>query len=126
MQKYISYLLLIFTLLLATPGHAGEVSRAQFTSAIIEREPVDQLTTLSTSKTQVYYFSELLNLQGHTVTHQWIYNYKVLFEKPFAVGSTRWRVWSNKTLRPGWSGTWTVNTVDEDGTILLSQSFEYL
>jgi hypothetical protein len=125
MQNFYRFSFLIFTLLLTTLAHAGEVGRSQFTTGITEREPVDEVITLSTDQNQINYFTELLDLQGHTVTHQWVYNYKVLFEKAFTVGGPRWRVWSNKTLRPGWSGNWSVNTLDQDGTVLRTQSFEY-
>jgi hypothetical protein len=125
MQKFYAYSFLVFTLLFSTLAHAGEVGRSQFTSGITDREPVDELISLSTDQNGVTYFTELLDLEGHTVTHQWVYNYKVLFEKSFSVGGPRWRVWSNKTLRPGWSGSWSVNTLDQDGTVLRTQSFEY-
>lgn len=125
MQNIYRNIFLLFTLLLSAVANAAEVGRSQFSSAIVDREPVDEIITLSTDQTQINYFTELLDLQGHTVTHQWVYNYKVLFEKSFDVGGPRWRVWSNKALSPGWSGGWSVNTLDQDGTMLRTQSFEY-
>jgi len=73
----------------------------------------------------ISFFTELNDLTGRTVTHQWKYNDKVMFEKSFEVGGERWRVWTSKTLIPSWTGTWTVNVLDDDRTTLESKSFNY-
>ena len=104
---------------------AGEVTRGQFTTQVQNREPTDMVITLSTDSTQISYFTELTDLTGHNVTHQWLYGDAIIYEKSFLVGGARWRVWSSKTLQRGWTGRWTVNTLDEDRTLLLSQVFEY-
>jgi hypothetical protein len=67
----------------------------------------------------------LSDLSGHNITHQWTYNDKVMFEKTFEVKGARWRVWTSKTLVPSWTGTWTVNVLDDDRAVLNSKSFEY-
>ena len=125
MRKLAPTLIAISLCLFSSLVAAGNVSRAQFTSEIIEREPVDTIITLSTDQTNILFFSELSAMQGQTITHQWVYQDKIRFEKPFPVGADRWRVWSSKTLQPGRSGTWTVNILDQDRNKLLSQSFEY-
>jgi hypothetical protein len=48
-----------------------------------------------------------------------------MFEKTFEVKGPRWRIWTSKTLIPSWIGTWTVNVLDDDHTVLSSKSFEY-
>lgn len=115
----------ILSLFISTQLMAGEVSRGQFTSAIVDREPVDLIEILSTDNNNVIYFTELTDLQGQTVTHQWVYNDVVMFERSFDVGGARWRVWTSKSLQPGWSGSWTVNTLDGDRNVILSETFEY-
>jgi hypothetical protein len=124
MKKIISRLF-ILSLFISTQLMAGSVSRGQFTSAIVDREPVDLIETLSTDKNEINYFTELTELQGQTITHQWVYNDVVMFEKSFDVGGPRWRVWTRKSLQPGWNGTWTVNTLDGERNVILSQTFEY-
>jgi hypothetical protein len=124
MKKIISSIFLL-SFFISTQLMAGSVSRGQFTSAILDREPVDLIETLSTDHNNIIYFTELNELQGQTVTHQWKYNGIVMFEKSFDVGGPRWRVWTSKSLQPGWSGTWTVNTLDSDRNVILSQTFEY-
>lgn len=104
---------------------AGSVERGQFTSDIVDREPLDSIVKLDSQHNQIKYFTELRDLQGHIVTHQWVYNDEVMFEKLFNVEGNRWRVWSSKNLQPDWIGQWMVNTLDEDGKILRSQFFEY-
>lgn len=104
---------------------AGEVSRGQFTTAVQDREPVDNIVALSSDQTQISYFTELTDLTGHNVTHQWLYYDDIMFEKTFSVGGARWRVWSTKALQPGWEGRWTVNTLDDDRTLLSTQVFDY-
>lgn len=112
-------------LLISADVFAGSVSRAQFTSEMNGREPTDMIISLSNDIHRVVYFTELSDLAGHKVTHQWFYNGNIMYEKTFDVGGNRWRVWSSKTLQPGWTGRWTVKTLDEDGSELSSQSFEY-
>jgi hypothetical protein len=125
MVKKLFALCISLSLLVSTSLLAGTVERAQFTLDVVDREPVDQVDSLDTSHRQISYFTELKDMQGHTITHQWIYDDQVLFEKSFEVGGPRWRVWSSKTLLPGQTGTWVVNTLDDDRTQLSSQSFLY-
>ena len=125
MNKMINAFIAGCLFLFSSIAIAGSVSRGQFTTDIADREPVDYVENLGTDQRQVKYFTELSDLQGRTVTHQWVYNDEVMFEKSFSVGGPRWRVWTSKSLQPGWTGVWVVNTLDEDRTKLLTQSFTY-
>lgn len=104
----------------------GEVARAQFTTAIEEREPVDNVVLLSSEVDQIYFFSDLRQLKGQTVTHRWEYNGKVEAEVRFQVTSDRWRAYSSKNLDPDKLGPWTVVVVDERGWPLKAALFEYV
>ncbi len=99
-------------------AQTGEVARAVFTSDISEREPVDTLTALQPGTPRVYFFTELRNLEGQTVTHRWTQGDQVVAEIPFNVGGSRWRVWSSKNLDSGATGEWTVSVVDGAGNEL--------
>ncbi len=112
-------------LLLAGPALALEVGRAQFTTGVENREPVDEVTTLDTRHGKIYFFSEIRNGQGQTVIHRWLYRGDVMAEVSFDIGGPRWRVWSSKTLLPAWTGTWTVQVVDSNGDVLTEMRFEY-
>lgn len=92
------------------------VARAQFTTAIEDREPVDQVHRLGTEHDRVVFFTELRGLEGRRVTHRWVHDGEVEARVDFEVGGPRWRVWSSKDLIPEWSGTWIVEVVDDEGT----------
>jgi len=125
MSKPLKYLFALALLVPAFGLQAGEVARAQFTTDVIDREPVDSIEQLDSSVTQVRFFSELRDFEGQTVTHQWVYNDNIMFEKSFTPAGPRWRVWSSKTLQPGWAGIWYVHTLDADGNRLATSNFTY-
>lgn len=111
----------------AVVSHPGRVARAIFTTAIVDREPVDNLESLSNNTSQVYFFSDLRELAGQIVTHRWEYDGEVVAEITFKVGtSARWRVYSSKNLLPEWTGTWTVVVSNESGQAIQTASFEYV
>jgi hypothetical protein len=107
------------------PARAGSVARAQFTTAVVEREPTDALDVVGTDLSKVYFFTELMDLEGRTVTHRWSHEGALAAEVSFAVGGPRWRVHSSKNLMPDWTGSWTVDVVDDAGRVLDSRQFEY-
>ncbi|MFV2031564.1 MAG: DUF2914 domain-containing protein, partial [Gammaproteobacteria bacterium] len=125
MRHTLSFILFILTLSIGSSALAGGVSRASFTIGVEDREPVLMVDTISAeSYNSISFFTELSDLEGKTITHQWMYDGKVMFEKSFDVRGARWRVWTSKTLLPSWTGTWTVNVLDEDRTVLESKTFE--
>ena len=109
----------------AGPAPTGSVTRAQFTSAVQDREPTDNLSSLTNDKTRVFFYTEIKGMAGHKVTHRWEYKNKTMYEQSFDVGSARWRVWSSKTFDPLWTGDWNVSVVDENGVMLGSQTLNY-
>jgi hypothetical protein len=103
----------------------GSVARNIFTTEIVDREPVDNLTTVPNTLHRIYFFSDLRGLEGQIVTHRWEYKDKVMAEIKFKVGGPRWRVYSSKNLLPEWTGKWTVVVLDESGWPLKASVFEY-
>jgi len=103
----------------------GRVARSAFTQTIIAREPQDQIISLSNDQDAVYYFTEIRGMSGQEITHRWLYNNKVMAEVRFQIGSNRWRVWSKKYLVDGWTGLWTVEVVDQTGTVIHTDIFTY-
>ena len=119
-------LILVMALFLCGTATAGEVSRAQFTTSIDDREPVSMIDSLDSSAgNSISFFTEVSDMAGHTVTHQWTHQDKIMFEKTFEVKAERWRIWTSKTLIPDWTGTWTVNVLDNERVLLASKTFEY-
>ena len=101
----------------------NRVARAQFTRGISKREPVDKLQQLSLSdqehdSVKLFFFSELKNLKGQTVTHRWLYEDEEVAKIKFRVGGNRWRVYSSKNIQANKSGAWTVTVNDGEGNVL--------
>ena len=125
-MRQVIKLFALAAILISNTAFAGEVSRAVFTTSIEDREPVMAVDSVSSSSfSSISFFTELTELQGHNITHQWVFVDKVMFEKTFEVNGARWRVWTSKTFLPGWNGTWTVNVLDDDRSVLVSKNFDY-
>ncbi|MCP4492823.1 MAG: DUF2914 domain-containing protein [Gammaproteobacteria bacterium] len=126
MRHMLKLIMLAITFGIGSSAFAGEVSRAVFTTAVEDREPVIAVDSISSSSfSSLIFFTELNKLQGHNITHQWVYADDIMFEKTFEVSGARWRVWTSKTFLPAWVGTWTVNVLDDDRSVLSSKTFEY-
>lgn len=88
-------------------------------------EPVDSISTVTANDSKVFYFTEIQDMAGHTVTHRWEYNGQVMAEVDFEIGGPRWRVYSSKTMMPYWVGEWKVSVIDENGSPLSVSTFSY-
>ena len=117
----------------ARAGQVGtqspRVARAQFTNGIQDREPVDRVESVvrsdGQSNQQLYYFTDLRNLKGETVTHRWEHQGQQVAEVSFKVGGNRWRVFSRKSLPPDMTGEWQVVVSTSAGEPLQTASFVY-
>ncbi len=103
----------------------GIVVRADFTSGVIDREPIDSLTEVTNDRRTIAFFTELRNMSGESISHRWEYNGKVMADVPFQVGGPRWRLWSTKDMHEFRLGEWTVSVVAADGSVLETKSFRY-
>lgn len=103
---------------------SSNIARSQFTTAVVNREPTDNVVMLTNNSSKIYYFSELANLAGQRVTHRWQYQGKLMAEVKFDVKSDRWRVFSSKKIHPDWTGEWLVDLVDENGNSLTTTRLE--
>lgn len=112
----------------ATRAPSEGVARAQFTTGIKAREPVDRMASVISVRERslpLYYFTEIRNMPGETITHLWKYNGNIVSKKSFDIGGSRWRVYSRKDLAPSMTGRWQVIVVDSSGQTLDSSSFVY-
>lgn len=111
----------------ATPS-SDHVARAQFTTGIEAREPVDRLETVIPARNRplpLYYFTEIRDMKGETVTHLWKYKGAIVSKKSFEIGGNRWRVYSRKDLTPDMTGRWQVFVITSSGQTINSSSFIY-
>jgi hypothetical protein len=107
------------------PDPEWSVARAQFTTGISDREPVDRIVVATPLIGRVYFFTDLRHLQGRTVTHRWRYEGQVVMQTPFEVRGPRWRVNSMKEIEPDQVGEWSVTVYDESGWPLYTELFRY-
>ena len=104
----------------------GGVTRTQFTSAVQDREPVDNLTELNNGTAEkIYCFTELGNMSGHTVSHSWVYRGQVINVVRFRIDHPHSRVWSSRLLTPDHPGSWTVVVLTETGQVLAERTLDY-
>lgn len=104
----------------------GSVARAQFTTLIVNKDPVDQVVLLGNDITQVYYFTDLRNLSGKTITHRWEYRGDIVADIVIEVEGPRWRTDSRMILDSSMLGKWTVLVMDDSGWVLKATTFEYV
>ena len=109
----------------AATGTASKVkvTRAQFTTAIKNREPVDQVVLLGNDVPEVYYFTDLRHLNGKTITHRWEFNGDVVKDIPLNVEGPRWRTQSRMLLDPKMLGKRPVLVRDQTGLVLKTTIF---
>ena len=103
------------------------IQRAVLTTEVSDREPVDNLnaTAINENTTKIYFFTEVTDLAGQTITHRWSLNGNVQVEVSLNIGSNRWRTYSSKNLVPIPKGTWLVEAVDEQNRVIASTTFTY-
>ena len=105
---------------------ASEVERHVLTSAVENREPVDDLgdsVTISDDTLTLYYFTHITNMANQQVIHRWFYNGEEMASVSLNIGSNSWRTYSSKSILPNWKGQWTVQVWRED-LQLTEHSFE--
>lgn len=106
-------------------GNSMWVARDMVTTAIVDREPVNDGAAFSPAMGPVYYFTEVQGAHNHThITHVWYYEGRQMAQIPLSVAGPRWRTWSSKQILQDWTGSWKVEAVDADGNVLSSQTFE--
>ncbi|VAW82998.1 hypothetical protein MNBD_GAMMA13-1248 [hydrothermal vent metagenome] len=108
------------------PDPDWNVARAQFSTGISDREPVDDVVLLAPPVRDVYFFTDLRHLEERIVTHRWKFNGSVVSVVPFKVKGPRWRVYSKVEVEPNQLGEWSVTVVDESGWPLHTELFRYV
>ncbi|MFZ1712383.1 MAG: DUF2914 domain-containing protein [Nitrosomonas sp.] len=104
-----------------------QVFRAQLTSAISQREPVDDIKQISLagrSSRPVYLFLHLHNLKNETIRINWFFQEQSIAQVLLPVGNNDWRTYSSKTLNARRLGKWRVTAQDSSGNLLAEFPFE--
>lgn len=104
-------LILLLSLVLCHSANA-QVEQVQLTTAVLNREPIDNLGNKVTAQPgetiKVSLFSHAKNLDGKTLVHRWFYKGEEKAAIELKIGSNSWRTYSSKTILPAWQGEWQV------------------
>ena len=101
------------------------VRRAVFATDVVDREPIDELDSLTIDANQICFFTEIVDFEGGSITHRWIHNGEIAAEVTFDIGGPRWRVHSRKLLAPDGTVAWAVEIVDGNGNTIGRAEFVY-
>jgi len=107
-MKTLIKILLLVAFTFGTAQAADKVFRAQFTTQISNREPVDNLKRLDSGFTSVYFFTEIINCVDCKLKHVWYLDGKKIYTYKSKVTYPRFRTWSKKTLTTNMLGNWKV------------------
>ncbi len=99
--------------------------RIQFTTDVVNHEPIDDITSLSSEYEVAYFYTDIVGAQGRVFKHRWSYKGEVKAEVAINVRGPRWRAHSSKQMLAGWKGEWTVDVLDEDGVVVLTRKLQY-
>lgn len=117
--------LAVLPALVAAAPPTPYVAQAVFTHAVVHHEPVDSITRLSGGANQIYYFTDLRNMAGQTVTQRWTYHGRVMSQMFFQVQGPRWRVYSRAKLTPAQPGVWQASVINGAGLTLAVNTLLY-
>ena len=103
----------------------GSVLNATFTTNVVNGAPTDFPEQFTTSTPAVYYYGELLDLTGQTVTLRWSLEGKRMQDVPVVVTSARQPAWTMMKMQPQWTGNWTVEVLNGKGQVIGQKNFAY-
>lgn len=97
-------------------------------SEINNKEPgkgiVSPLTANKDRAIGVFYFTEINNMKGKTLFHQWKRDGKLVYERKINILGDRWRASTSKLITYSKTGSWSVRLVNKQGDIFNELEFE--
>jgi len=106
---------------------SANIKRAVLAQQTINKEPSGEIKlpfVLNKEEARsITYFTELVNMKGRSVYHEWIMNNKLIYKRNINILGNRWRVSTSKLFTYSSSGEWKVRVVNERGDILHELSF---
>ncbi|OQK18464.1 hypothetical protein AU255_11795 [Methyloprofundus sedimenti] len=98
------------------------ITRAQFAQGVNKLEPFGEIELpilVDKSKAKsVTYFTEVKNMQGKTVFHEWLKDGKSIYKRKINIRGDRWRVSTSKLFPYNSIGQWQVRIINQQGDIL--------
>lgn len=87
-------------------------------------DPVKQLIVLGQNESkELFYFSQIKNMQGHTLFHAWFKDEKLIIKKQFEVKTNNARLISSRKLTANEAGEWQVVLMDKKGRKLSEANY---
>lgn len=103
------------------------VVRALITHQINNKEPgleISQQVSINKKPSWVYYFTELKEMNGEKVYHEWLKNNVRISKYELIIAADTWRTSSRKLLSDTDRGKWTVRLLDKYRHILNEKKFK--
>ncbi|WP_428353580.1 DUF2914 domain-containing protein [Methyloprofundus sp.] len=98
------------------------ISRAQLAEGINKLEPFGSIELpilVDTSKAySVTYFTEVTNMQGNTVFHEWLKDGESMYKRKINIRGNRWRISTSKLFPYNSTGQWQVRITTQQGDVL--------
>ncbi len=126
MKHLLLFLLVTTSLLLPLSAFALEVSEGAITTQVVERAPVDAISSIPATTGKLYCFTRITGGSNDKVVHVWRYEGTEMARVELSVRSANWRTWSSKTILPEWKGAWSVDVLDTSGAKLTTIPFTLL
>ncbi len=120
-MRIISALFLVLLISLPTVCLATDITRAEFCTSIVDREPGDAPESIEVGLQTLYFFTEILNGKDSDVSHRWFYNNVQIADVGLKIGADRWRTWSTKQVWHLAPGTLKVQVVGSDDQVLIEK-----
>jgi len=112
-------------LLSAGPTVAIEVADAVITTAVIDREPVDEVGAFPIQNGKLFCFSRITGAAEPTfVYHLWYHGETLMSRVELPVNSPDWRTWSAKKFLEDQPGEWHVDILDVSGNLMRQVNFQ--
>ncbi|AMK78637.1 MULTISPECIES: DUF2914 domain-containing protein [Methylomonas] len=87
-------------------------------------EPIKSpLRVIPNQTTEVFYFSEIKNMKGKALYHQWSRNGQIVQQKQLDLKDKIAKVWTSKTLSVKDKGEWQVQLTDKKGKVYSEVNF---
>jgi hypothetical protein len=119
---------LVFCLASLVQAEASDlkITEMAVTTKIVKGSPIDSVWRISSSSVKALYcFTRVLAPKGTdtTIKHIWYLDDKVMAEDVMPVKGSRWRTYSQITVKKGISGEWRCEAQDSEGELLKKVSF---
>ncbi len=102
------------------------VSRALLTKRVEKHEPINLLSqtiTLAQFDEDLFFFTDVKNLNEQTIFHRWFYKDQQVAEISLAIYSNQYRTFSSKRILAQHTGPWRVELVNQNNEILAKKEF---